>query len=335
MSAISQCTILIPTHNRPEYLARCVRWFSEFSCPIVIADSSALISCGGLQSARLVHLHCPGGFEVYPRKLQLALERVTTPFVAMCADDDFIANEGLKASVLFLEENPDYVFSQGYAYLYQRFGSRLALWPMVYPFHNNLSDTWLERVENARSTVYYGVNRTEPLSKAIDFLVRQDFSEIMDGVAGFIDAAITTHIARAGKFKRCEVPFAFREYSANVNAVGRRFGSIISRNVPDFYGNLLKSLMQGDEDPKMRQRLFRLLAADYAGQLTFDLGAPSGHNAMRERLPRWALPHAEYLFRLYGAIKLYSSTEYRPFLKVFFGKDYRRFKTFVIEGRNS
>lgn len=335
MSAISQCTILIPTHERSDYLVRCLRWFADFDCPIVIADSSAEISCGGLQSDRITHIHCPGGFDVYPRKLQLAMSRIATPLVAMCADDDFITMEGLNASATFLINNQDYAFSQGYAYLYQTFDGRVALWPMVYPYHNNPSEQWLERVENARSTVYYGVNRVDVLKAAVDFVVKQDFTEISDGIAGFIDTAITTHVARAGKFKRCEVPFAFREYSTSVSAVGRRYGSIISRNVPDFYRNLQAALARDDSDPATRQRLLRLLAIDYAAQIMFDSAASGSRKARLEGLPAWALLHAEYLFRLYCAAKLYLSSEYRAFLKVFSTQDYRRFKSFVVESRRT
>lgn len=333
MNANSQCTILIPTHNRPGYLARCVRWFSDFDCPIVIADSSASISCGGLQSDRITHIHCPGGFDVYPRKLQLAMGRVVTPLVAMCADDDFITKEGLDASASFLTNNQDYAFSQGYAYLYQTFGHRLALWPMVYPHHNNLSESWLDRIANAKSTVYYGINRAHILRDAVDFVARQDFSEVSDGVAGFIDTAITMHAARAGKFKRCEVPFAFREYSVNVNSVGRRFDSIVSRNVPDFYRNLLTAFARDNSDPEARRRLLQLFAADYAGQITFDLTASASRKARLGQLPPWALQHAEYLFRLYSAAKLYGSQDYRAFLKAFSSQDYRRFKNVVTEDR--
>ena len=268
--------------------------------------------------------------EIYPQKLELATARVRTPFVAICADDDFISREGLEASAAFLTVNTDYAFSQGYAYLYQTFGRRVALWPMVYLFHNNESGEWIDRIENARSTVYYGVNRTETLRNAIDFVARQDFSELGDGMAGFFDTALTACVARAGKFKRCEVPFAFREYSASVNTVGRRFGAIVSHNLPDFYKNLTAELMAEDLDPEKRQRLIRLFAADFAGQIVYDLQAPGGQRVRLASWPEEARSNAEYLLRLYRAAMLFKSGDYRPFLKVFSTPDYRRFKTFVL-----
>ena len=331
MGASSQCTILIPTHNRPDYLARCVRWFSELGYAVVIADSSARsVSYVYADRKNVTYIHCPGGFEVYPRKLQLALNEVRTPLVAMCADDDFIAPAGLDASAAFLTGNADYAFSQGYAYLYQTFGRRIVLWPMVYPFHNNESGAWIDRVENAKSTVYYGLNRTEVLRGAIGFVARQDFSDMGNTVGAFTDGALTAIVARAGKFKRCEVPFAFREYSRSVAGVGGRLESILSYNIPDFYRNHVAKLVGDDTDSVKRQRLVRLFASDFAHQILYDLQVPIGQEIQLASWPEWARSYAEYLLRLYRAAMLYKSGVYRPFLKVFSAPDYRRFKSFVL-----
>ena len=112
----SQCTILIPTHNRARYLERCVTWFHDLGYPIVIADSSDAEWQSTLRDqAGVSYLHVPGGFEIYVRKLHAALQTIATPFVAMCADDDFITGGGLATCVEFLQAHPDYSFSQGYA----------------------------------------------------------------------------------------------------------------------------------------------------------------------------------------------------------------------------
>src|SRR5580698_9326337 len=133
----ADCTILIPTHNRPRYLDRCVRWFLELGFPIAIADSSDVAWDSTLRnSAAISYLHRPGGIQTYPQKLQAALATISTPLVAPCADDDFITKEGLSQSIDFLRANADYSAALGYAYSYQVFGSRTVLWPMVYDHHD-------------------------------------------------------------------------------------------------------------------------------------------------------------------------------------------------------
>lgn len=326
-----RCTIIIPTHNRPQYLERCVRWFLELGCPIVIADSSAYPWASALRTTSGVkYVHRPGGFDVYPGKLRLALDAVATPLVAMCADDDFITWEGLEASATFLDAHQDYAACQGYAYLYQVFGARLALWPMVYPFHNVRDEAWIDRAEHAKSTVYYAVSRTPVLRKAVEFLARCDFGEVAEAAAGLFDTALTLSAARAGKINRVPVPFALREYSPHVSAVGVRYQTIVSRNIPDFYRSLFEHLMEGEEDPIVRQRLLKLLAADYAGQLSYDLIGSQSRKHWATCLTQRQQACLELWFRRYTALRMYLSRSYRPFTRVYIGLDYQRFRRFVL-----
>jgi glycosyltransferase domain-containing protein len=329
----SLCTILIPTHNRVGYLNRCVRWFLELGYPIVIADSSGEPWQSEFkQNQAVCYVHCPGGFEVYASKLQRALAEVRTPLVAMCADDDFMTGEGLAASVDFLTRHPDYSFSQGYAYTYQLFGKRLVVWPMPYDYHDVHEDSWIMRVEQPLSTVYYGVLRTQVLRDGVGFLAKQDFGETLQGAAGLFDFCLTAYAARCGKFKRCPLPFGLREYSAQTTAVGSRFLTITSRNVPDFYRNLEVFLRGSDQAEDVRTRLLRVFARDYAGQIQYDLLPHESKKRAVRYLPAPLAAHVEYFYRLYRAARYFGSAKRIAFLKLFFGADYARFRQFVLKG---
>jgi glycosyltransferase domain-containing protein len=327
------CTILIPTHNRVDYLNRCVRWFLELGYPIVIADSSQHAWQSDLrQHEAICYVHCAGGLEVYPAKLQQALAKVHTPFVAMCADDDFTTGEGLAVSIDFLERHPGYSFSQGYAYTYQLFGRRLVVWPMPYDYHDVHKESWIERVEGPLSTVYYGVLRTEVLRDGVEFLVKQDFGETFKGAPGFFDFCLTAYAARRGKFKRCSVPFGLREYSPQTTGVGSIYQTITSRNVADFYRNLETFLMGSDQSEEARTRLRKHFAKDYAGQILYDLSPHVSKKRFVRHLPDRMIGHVEYFYRLYYAARCYVSANRMPFVKLFFGPDYARFKQFVLQG---
>ena len=328
----NQCTILIPTHNRANYLDRCVRWFLELGHPIIIADSSQDAWQSDLrQHDAVCYLHHAGGFEVYPAKLQEAVARVQTPFVVMCADDDFITSEGLEACIDFLSRHPDYSFSQGYAYTFQVFGRRPVVWPMPYDHHDNHADSWIERVESAFSTVYYGVLRTEVLRDAIAFLAKQDFSETLVSAVGFFDSSLTMYAARCGKFKRCPVPFALREYSSQTTAVGTRYLTITSRNVADFYRNLEAFVLGPDGSGDARARLRKVFARDYAGQIQYDLSPKRSKKTFFRHWPGPIITHMEYVYRLCSAARSYCSAARVSFLKLFFSPEYARFKQFVLQ----
>ena len=326
------CTILIPTHNRHNYLDRCVRWFLDLPYPIVIADSSTTAWQSSYRSHERIHyIHVPGGIEVYIPKLQKGLAAVATPLVAMCADDDFITAEGLTASLQFLEAHPDYACAQGYAYSFQPFGTRVVVWPIPYDNHELVAVEWIDRVETSRATrSTTGVHRSTVLRGAIDFVASQDFSEILDALAGFVDLCITTCAARAGKFRRIPVPFGLREYSPHMSAAGTRPPTIVSRNVPDFYRNLIDWLMADEPSPSARSRLLGLCGRDYANQILFDL---AGSRSKKQRLERFGpafARRAEFVYRLYTAVRGYMSFAYAPAAKLLWHPEYRRLKEFIL-----
>ncbi|MDE2165866.1 MAG: TIGR00180 family glycosyltransferase [Alphaproteobacteria bacterium] len=330
------CTILIPTHNRSRYLERCVRWFLDLPYPVVIADSSEMEWRSEFRAdERIRYIHMPGGLEVYRSKLQKGVAAVETPYVAMCADDDFITAAGLAQSIGFLDSHPDYSFCQGYAYLFEVLDAHVVAWPLTYGGHEIACPEWIDRVERAKSTVYYGVHRTEVLRGAIDFLMRQDFSEILDAIPGFIDLCLTTNAARRGKLKRVNVPFGLREYSPYLQSAGTRPATIISRNVPDFYGSLLIWMMAGEDSEVVRNRLLRVFSRDYAGAVMFDLAG----SRSKKRFVTWfgaALARRiEFLYRVYAAARIYASLAYAPAVMLFWHPEYRRLKQFVlpVEGR--
>ena len=243
----------------------------------------------------------------------------------MCADDDFMTGEGLAASVDTLTRHPDYSFSQGYAYSYQLFGKRLVVSAHALRLPRPpRGASWIARVESPLSTVYYGVLRTQVLRDGVGFLAKQDFGETFQSAAGFFDFCLTTYAARCGKFKRCPVPFGLREYSAQTTAVGSRFRTITSRNVPDFYRNLEVFLLGSDQAEGVRTRLLRVCARDYAGQIRYDLLPHESKKTSVRYLPKQMVVHVEYFYRLYRAARYFGSAKRIAFLKLFFGADYAR-----------
>ena len=247
----------------------------------------------------------------------------------MCADDDFITAEGMTASVDFLETHPDYAFAQGYAYSFQPFGKSVVVWPIPYDNHEIAAAEWIDRVEQATHTVYYGVHRSAVLRGAIDFLARQDFSEILDSVAGFVDLCFLAGAARAGKFRRVSVPFGLREYSPHLSATGTRLATIVSRNVPDFYRNLVDWLMANEQSPSARDRLLRLCSRDYAGQIAFDLAGSRSRKRLLEKFGPAFARRVEFTYRLYTAARAYMSFAYGPALKLLWHPEYHRLKEFI------
>lgn len=101
-------TLIIPTHNRHDYLKRSMIYFKDLDAEVIYCDSSA----GKFDQDELglfrniKYLHLPG--KKFAEKILIVLAEIKTDFVAMCPDDDFILIDSLYKGVDFLTENNNY-----------------------------------------------------------------------------------------------------------------------------------------------------------------------------------------------------------------------------------
>jgi glycosyltransferase domain-containing protein len=104
-------TLVIILHNRHSNLDRLLKYYNNFTSPIVVADSSIHEHDFSTKPGNVTYLYTP---ELsYTQKIAFFLEKITTPYVAMCADDDFIIPKGLYQNVQFLQEHGAYTVAQG------------------------------------------------------------------------------------------------------------------------------------------------------------------------------------------------------------------------------
>jgi glycosyltransferase domain-containing protein len=113
-------SILIPTYARPNFLTRLLefieRSFSKLP-HIYILDSTPPDSTNNFQfsdnlSNVVTHLKFPPSIGLVA-KLASAINFVSTEYVAVCADDDFLLPLGTGEAKRFLDKNPDYGFCTG------------------------------------------------------------------------------------------------------------------------------------------------------------------------------------------------------------------------------
>ncbi len=103
-------TIIIPTNERHGVLLRSIDYYQHFNCNVVIADSSGK-KLDYVFPDNVIYRHFPG--LSFAKKLLEVAEDVTTPYVCMSADDDYIIESGLQAGARFLSDNLDFVSVQG------------------------------------------------------------------------------------------------------------------------------------------------------------------------------------------------------------------------------
>jgi glycosyltransferase domain-containing protein len=94
-------TLIIPTHNRYRYLKRSIDYFKDLDAKVIYCDSSEDVYSDYLAS-NMEYIHLPG--KQFSEKILIALEKIKTDFVALCADDDFIVIESLYKACNILEK---------------------------------------------------------------------------------------------------------------------------------------------------------------------------------------------------------------------------------------
>lgn len=116
-----QLTVVLMSHERPAFLRRAVRFYSDLPCRILVLDSSTEAQPAEVagQFANVDYQHVPQyGYWGVRAKLAYGVEQVTTPFMVFAADDDFHVHDALREAVAFMEANPDYGLCQGYSMMY-------------------------------------------------------------------------------------------------------------------------------------------------------------------------------------------------------------------------
>lgn len=113
--------IIIPTHNRPEYLRRILSYYNEYGgdYDIIVADSSSdevkkrnksIIS--SFSNLNILYLSYSSKIPV-SHKIADAVNYVEEKYCVLCADDDFIILNGINQSMDFLDNNPDFTVAHG------------------------------------------------------------------------------------------------------------------------------------------------------------------------------------------------------------------------------
>lgn len=126
VSLANHLTLVVLTHNRPYYLRRTLRYYSDLACSLIVVDTSAQpASEVRAQFPAVAYHHAPPlAGQCDGEKLRQAVEHVTTPYMALVPDSDFLLFDGLAQSLAFLEQNAEYGLCHGYTLMQSPVGAQ-------------------------------------------------------------------------------------------------------------------------------------------------------------------------------------------------------------------
>ena len=170
---LSQLTLIIPTYNRQNYVARQIAYLSNWNVTTLIMDGSEKDLSIEIRDtlALYPHIQYQNIKESYVNRVSIAASRVKTPYVACLADDDTYLPTGLLEAIDILQKNPTSVTCMGLAvgtdqicrktYSF-KYGTNLRNYTIE---GNNFVDRVIGGMQNYRPATPYAVYRSEVFRK--------------------------------------------------------------------------------------------------------------------------------------------------------------------------
>lgn len=191
-------SMVMPTHNRPRFLARSLRYYRSLGFPhkMIIADSSSEPAASAnrhlirTEGDGLQIQHQPFAPEIDGwDKIAQAVNTTDSTYVVFGADDDFTVPRMIERGAAFLEAHPDYSAVHGEAALFEQHvdGARRGIGGVSRYLQRSIEHpTGAQRLLDHLghySTTFYSVQRTEHLResyrKAASLGIGLGFTELL------------------------------------------------------------------------------------------------------------------------------------------------------------
>ncbi len=201
----NKITLIIPTHNRHQYLSRVLDYYNDINLRILVADSSQK-EYPFKNGYEIDYFHYPNYLP--QNKLADIIQKVKTPYVFLCADDDFIMPKAIEKCIEFLEKNNDYGSVQGKYVRFYNKSRNISFEPFytTYKDYHFDAKSPIERMKQLLSTyipVFYSIQMTKNLHQGLSF------KDLSNGYLNEIYLALMTVIN--GKHKVLPFYYGVRE----------------------------------------------------------------------------------------------------------------------------
>lgn len=172
---LSNVTVLIPAHNRPERLRRLLEYYNRTNIEILVADSSTLQFPFLEEFPSVIYSHQPG--KEFLRKINEILPLIRTDYVFFCADDDFIVPEAVEQITGFMDIHTDYSTVHGHYLTFEVHKKSIEFYPryirnFTKEMHEETGRGRLNQYNGLYASMLYGVCRSD--------LFREMYSAVMD-----------------------------------------------------------------------------------------------------------------------------------------------------------
>lgn len=208
-------TVIIPEHNRPERLKRLLDYYKSYGCNIIVTDSSDVRFKYLDQYDDVFYAHYPKMH--LAEKISNIFDQIRTPYVVMCADDDYIFPSIIEKIVSYLQAHDDYKSGQG---IYARYFplEKMAIY-LDYPqmVNNSLEDeepsSRILHLMSAYYQFYYAVFEKDLFISAINSTIIEGKCRLQN--LCLLELYISMYAAASAKHMVFPELYCMREYIRN------------------------------------------------------------------------------------------------------------------------
>lgn len=220
-------TCLVPTHNRPHFLRRLLMFYAKFPPCFrfhIVDSSNSTASTENRELIEAVRDNLDIDYQHVAMnildKCVQGLERIRSPFVVFCADDDVLFSAAVWRSVEFLGNEPGFASALGRTAMINANHPRR--WSVVLKGYSIEEDWPLDRCRRMASdwfSNFYAVHRTETLLD--NFRVAAANTEFQQS-AQLSETLLSQMSVLRGRVKVLPQMYSLREqHSANTGAAMR------------------------------------------------------------------------------------------------------------------
>lgn len=234
---ISNCTLIIITHERQNHLKNSIKFYENFFLNISVLDSS--VKKNKNINFPIIYEHCKNLSLV--EKVIYGLSKITTEFVIISSDDDYFIPMSIKDGIKFLQGNLEFTSLAGKYFSFEKV-SILKKFNLMYK-NNYKSIVYQNPIERLESIcikpiaqMTYNLFRTKTIYQAL-----YEFKSFKQ--ANFLEDSITLSNILFGKHKFLNVNWMIRDGSVNtIYGKQNNLEGLIKNNTQDknFYLNNFK-----------------------------------------------------------------------------------------------
>lgn len=214
-------SIVIPTYNRPECLNRILNYFNNFEKirpKIYVLDSShhqykeqnkKIIE---EQNNITINYNEFNDDINFFEKLNFAINKIETEFIALCADDDFLTEEGIEKSIQVLQKKEDLFSVKGKNLFFIKTMSKLREYDFFRGLYDDDSIDRLNKiVEGFFPSLMYQVFRTDKFRRLCNFITLNKYKLPNNNV--FLEYLFYFMVVLTGKIEKINLDLNIRDKS--------------------------------------------------------------------------------------------------------------------------